>query len=80
MGDVRDDLGEALIEKGFAPNGFVLDLNHSLTGHCQLGEWRLHIFEDWLLLMRQDVPRSRSTIRMHRLWRGDGIWRRENGV
>lgn len=31
MGDVRDYLGEALIEKGFAPNGFVLDLNHSLT-------------------------------------------------
>jgi len=26
-----DTLGEILIDKGFAPNDFVLDLNHSLT-------------------------------------------------
>ena len=27
----RDELGELLVEKGLVPNGFVLDLNHSLT-------------------------------------------------
>lgn len=27
----RDELGEQLIEAGLAPNGFILDLNHSLT-------------------------------------------------
>jgi len=31
MGDARDELGELLIEKGFVPSGFILDLNHSIT-------------------------------------------------
>lgn len=31
MTELRDELGELLIEKGFAPNDFVLGLNQSLT-------------------------------------------------
>lgn len=27
----RDELGERLIEAGFAPNGYILDINHTLT-------------------------------------------------